>query len=50
MNFARFILSFAACGLVSSHACIAAPMTVVEARGGGLRPGMRVDSAAKIQL
>jgi len=28
----------------------AAPMTVVEARGAGLRPGMRVDSASRIQL
>lgn len=29
---------------------LAAPMTVVEARGAGLRPGMRVEGTSRIQL
>jgi len=37
-------------GLTIASCCLAAPMIVVEARGGGLRPGMRVDSASKIDL
>lgn len=37
-------------GALASVPILAAPMTVVEARGGGLRPGMRVDSASRIQL
>lgn len=35
--------------LVSSQA-YAAPMTVVDARGAGLKPGMRVESTSRIQL
>ncbi len=37
-------------GLIIASCCLAAPMIVVEARGGGLRPGMRVESASKIDL
>ena len=37
-------------GLTIASCCLAAPMIVVEARGGGLRPGMRVESASKIDL
>ncbi len=46
----RDILSLVVCGFLTGQACFAAPMTVVDARGGGLRPGMRVDGASKIQL
>lgn len=34
---------------MAGHA-IAAPLVVVEARGGGVRPGMKIDSGAPIQL
>ena len=37
-------------GLMIASCCLGAPMIVVEARGGGLRPGMRVESASKIDL
>jgi len=50
MNLVRAGLSLAVGSLLSAQACLAAPMTVVEARGGGLRPGMRVEGASKIQL
>ena len=50
MRWARTTLTFAVSCILTTQACFAAPMTVVEARGGGLRAGMRVDSAAKIQL
>lgn len=43
-------LSLFACLGIAAAQTLAAPMTVVEARGGGLRPGMRVDGASKIQL
>lgn len=43
-------LSICLCGLWAGIPALAVPMTVVEARGGGLRPGMRVDSASRIQL
>lgn len=46
----RSIVAFAIGGFLLSQSCLAAPMTVVEARGGGLRPGMRVDGASRIQL
>jgi hypothetical protein len=37
-------------GLMIASQSLAAPMIVVEARGAGLRPGMRLDSAATINL
>lgn len=37
-------------GLMIASQSLAAPMIVVEARGAGLRPGMRLDSAATIDL
>jgi len=50
MTLVRTFLSLTFGSLISAQACLAAPMTVVEARGGGLRPGMRVEGASKIQL
>jgi len=50
MTLVRTFLSLTVGSLISAQACLAAPMTVVEARGGGLRPGMRVEGASKIQL
>ena len=43
-------LSILIVGVLAATPTLAAPMTVVEARGAGLRPGMRVDSASRIQL
>lgn len=37
-------------GVLASGYAYAAPMTVVDARGAGLKPGMRVESASRIQL